>query len=140
MLKYELINSDIVNALAYCGHKDKILITSSNYPLETRVNPDAMKVHLGISPMLPTSTDVLKAILTAVPIEAAAVIGKKGKTCEAHDEYREQLGDIELEIIEDPAKYYEMSHENVVRLAISTGDNRVFANVLLTVGCRWFGE
>ena len=64
MLKGKLIHPQLMAALSACGHGDKILIADGNYPLESKTT-DAELVYLGLTPGLPTVTDVLEAILSA---------------------------------------------------------------------------
>ena len=61
MLKGKLIHPDIMAALALCGHGDKVLIADGNYPLDSKTG-QAETVYLGLTPGLPTVTDVLAAI------------------------------------------------------------------------------
>ena len=60
MLTGKLIHPDIVAALALCGHGDKVLIADGNYPLDSK-SGEAETVYLGLTPGLPTVTDVLAA-------------------------------------------------------------------------------
>jgi len=73
VLKGKLIHPDIMAALALCGHGDKVLIADGNYPLDAR-SGSAEKVCLGLTPGLPTVTDVLAAVQSAVEIEKAEVM------------------------------------------------------------------
>ena len=59
MLTTKLIHPEIMSALSYCGHGSKILIADGNYPLAEK-SGDADKVYLGLTPGLPTVTDVLR--------------------------------------------------------------------------------
>lgn len=70
MLKGKLIHPDIMAALALCGHGDKVLIADGNYPLDSKTG-QAETVYLGLTPGLPTVTDVLAAIQSTVNIEKA---------------------------------------------------------------------
>ena len=73
MLKGTLIHPDIVAALALCGHGDKVLIADGNYPLASKTG-EAETVYLGLTPGMPTVTDVLAAIQSVVEIEKAEVM------------------------------------------------------------------
>ena len=64
----------LAHALARAGHSAKILIADGNYPFFTKRGPNAEMVYLNFTPGLLTATEVLKGILTAVPIEAAEVM------------------------------------------------------------------
>lgn len=133
MLKGTLIHPDIMAVLAMCGHGDKVLIADGNYPLHSRTG-DAKKVYLGLIPGQPTVTDVLTAIQTVVNIEKAEVMDPAdGTTPEIFGEFQSMLGGMDLGKL-GRYEFYEACCRPAIRLAISTGEQRVFANILLTVG------
>ncbi len=135
MLKGKLIHPQLMAALSACGHGDKILIADGNYPLESKTT-DAELVYLGLTPGLPTVTDVLDAILSAANVERAEVMtpGEGVEEPEIFGEFRKMLGGMELEEL-GRYEFYDACCVPGVRLAISTGEKRTFANILLTVGC-----
>lgn len=133
MLKGDLIHPDIMAALALCGHGDKVLIADGNYPLSSRTG-DAKLVYLGLAPGLPTVTDVLAAIQSVVNIEKAEVMDPAdGTTPEIFGEFTRMLGGVELDKL-GRYEFYDACCQPTVCLAVSTGEKRVFANILLTVG------
>lgn len=133
MLKGKLIHPDVIAALALCGHGDKVLIADGNYPLDAK-SGDAEKVYLGVTPGLPTVTDVLAALQSVVEIEKAEVMEPgDGSTPEIFGEFTEMLGGMELGRI-GRYEFYDECCKEGVRLAISTGEKRTFANILLTIG------
>ncbi|MDU7336855.1 MAG: RbsD/FucU family protein [Clostridium sp.] len=132
MLKSGCIHPEIMSALSLCGHGDKILIADGNYPLNAK-SGDAKKVYLGLTDGIPTVTDVLKTLLTCINIEKAEVMLPGSGEPEIFGEFRTILNGMELEGI-DRFGFYEACKEPVVRLAISTGEKRTFANILITVG------
>lgn len=133
MLKGKLIHPEIMAALSLCGHGDKVLIADGNYPLSSK-SGGAEKVYLGLTPGLPTVTDVLAAIQSAVVIEKAEVMDPgDGTTPEIFGEFTQMLDGMELGKIGRWDFYDECCKESV-RLAISTGEKRTFANILLTIG------
>lgn len=133
MLKGKLIHPQIMAALALCGHGDKVLIADGNYPLGAK-SGNAEKVYLGLTPGLPTVTDVLAAVQDAVEIEKAEVMDPgDGTAPEIFGEFTEMLGGMELGKI-DRWDFYDECCKETVRLAISTGEKRTFANILLTIG------
>ena len=92
MLTSKLIHPEIMSALAYCGHGSKVLIADGNYPLAEKTG-NAKKVYLGLVPGMPTVTEVLKAIHSAVEIEKAEVmVPGDGSTPEIFAEFKEELG------------------------------------------------
>ncbi len=133
MLTTKCIHPGIMKALSLCGHGSKVLIADGNYPLAEK-SGNAEKVYLGLIPGLPTVTDVLKAIHSVVEIEKAEVmVPGDGTTPEIFAEFKEELG-LELSGI-GRFEYYDVCCQPDVVLAISTGEKRVFANILLTIGC-----
>src|SRR3954464_5754419 len=71
MLKTQLLHPEILATIARAGHHGKILIADGNYPASSTLGPNAKLVSLQLMPGLPTVTQVLEAVLSAVPIEAA---------------------------------------------------------------------
>ena len=133
MLTTTCIHPGIIKALSLCGHGSKVLIADGNYPLADK-SGNAEKVYLGVMPGLPTVTDVLKAVHSVVEIEKAKVmVPGDGTTPEIFKEFEEELG-LPLSGV-GRFEYYDICCEPDVVLAISTGEKRVFANILLTIGC-----
>lgn len=133
MLKGNLIHPQIMAALAQCGHGDKVLIADGNYPLASKTG-DAQLVYLGVTPGLPTVTDVLAAIQSAVNIEKAEVMDPAdGTTPAIFGEFQTMLDGMELTKL-GRCEFYDACCEPFVRLAISTGEKRVFANLMITIG------
>ncbi len=133
MLKGKLLHPQLMAALSLCGHGDKVLIADGNYPLASRTG-DAEKVYLGLTPGVPTVTDVLAAVGSAAAIERAEVMEPgDGSEPEIFGEFRKLLDGMELEKL-GRYPFYEACCEKGVRLAISTGEQRTFANILITIG------
>ena len=133
MLKGKLIHPDILSALAYCGHGDKILIADGNYPLDSKT-ADAQLVYLGLMPGSPTVPEVLEALQSVITIEKAEVMDPADGTApEIFGTFQEMRDGMKLDLLGRYAFYDACCHPSV-RLAISTGETRVFANLLITVG------
>ena len=133
MLKGKLIHPQLMAALSACGHGDKILIADGNYPLDSKTT-DAELIYLGLTPGLPTVTDVLQAIQSAVNIEKAEVMDPADGTApEIFGQFRSMLGGMELSKL-GRYEFYDACCQPGVRLAISTGEKRTFANLLITIG------
>ncbi len=133
MLKGKLIHPDIMAALALCGHGDKVLIADGNYPLDSKTG-DAELVYLGVTPGVPTVTDVLAAVQSVVNIEKAEVMDPaNGTEPEIYGEFNTMLDGMELNKL-GRCEFYDACCEKAVRLAVSTGEQRLFANILLTIG------
>lgn len=74
MLKSQLLHPQITAALARAGHGSQVLISDGNYPHWTKRGPNAEVVYLNLAPGLPTVTDVLRVLLTAMPVEESFVM------------------------------------------------------------------
>lgn len=133
MLKGKMIHPEIMAALAMCGHGDKVLIADGNYPLDSKA-ANADLVYLGLMPGLPTVPQVLEAIQSVVNVEKAEVMDPAdGTTPEIFGTFKEMLDGMELDLL-GRYEFYDACCEKDVRLAISTGEQRVFANLLITIG------
>ncbi len=71
MLKHQLIHPQINEILGRAGHHAKILIADGNYPASSKKGPNAELVSLNLSPGVVTCAQVLAALVSAIPIEAA---------------------------------------------------------------------
>jgi L-fucose mutarotase len=134
MLKQTLIHPDILEALAAAGHGSRILITDGNYPASTMLGENASLVYLNLAPGMPTVTDVLRVLLTAIPVEDAAVMEpSEGPEPAIFDEFRKLLPSIALTGY-DRFTFYEEASGSDTCLQIVTGEQRIYANLLLTIG------
>ncbi|NUP98630.1 MAG: transporter [Armatimonadetes bacterium] len=144
MLKFQLLHPQILEALGRCGHGSKVLIADGNYPYSTKLGPRATLVNLNLAPGIVSTTDVLHALLTAMPVENAAVMqylttgpyALKGDP-PVWAAFRQLLTgagfEQDFERIERFA-FYDAAGAPDVALTIATGDQRIYANLLLTVG------
>lgn len=135
MLKSKLLHPDILQVLATCGHKAKIMIADGNYSFATNSSPTAKKVYLNLMPGVVKVTEILQAVLSAVNVEAAQVMqAPAGEVADIHDEFANLLPDnIELQALERFA-FYDAVRSQDTALVIASGDQRRFANLLLTIG------
>lgn len=134
MLTGNCIHPELMRVLSLLGHGDKILIADGNYPLASK-SGDAEKVWLGLRPGQPTTTDVLETLLSVINLEKAEVMDPAdGTEPEIFGEFQKLLGGMELSRL-GRFQFYDACGEKALRLAISTGEKRTFANVLVTVGC-----
>jgi L-fucose mutarotase len=134
MLKTRLLHPEILAALGEAGHGAQVLIADGNYPLATRSNPDAYRVFLNLAPGQLTVTDVLDVIADAIPVESAYVMGPDdGTEPSIYDDFRRILPDNELERL-GRFEFYDMARGPDTALAIATGEQRIYANILLTIG------
>lgn len=146
MLKHRLIHPQINAILAKAGHHAKVLIADGNYPASSTMGPNAELVSLNLSPGLVTCTQVLEALVDAVPIEAANTMmyETEGQYALTEDppvwaQYREVFArekvGVELKPIAKWDFYPAVNTPDHV-LTIQTGDTQRFANLLLTIGVR----
>jgi L-fucose mutarotase len=146
MLKHQLIHPKINEVLGRAGHHAKVLIADGNYPSSTAMGPNAELVSLNLAPGIVTCTQVLEALLTAVPFERLNTMdyertGPYALTEDppVWDEYRRAVAaakeNLKLEPIEKWEFYKAVATADHV-LTIQTADQQRFANLLLTIGVR----
>ena len=134
MLRTRLLHPQILRALGEAGHGAQVLIGDGNYPLMTRSNPAAHHVYLNLAPGRLSVTDVLEAIVGAIPVEAVHVMGPDdGSEPAIYGDFRALLPGTTLQRLER-FTFYDMARGPDVALAIATGEQRIYANVLLTIG------
>lgn len=134
MLKTRLLHPEILKALGEAGHGAQVLIADGNYPLLTRSSSAAHRVYLNLAPGQLTVTDVLRVLLDAIPIEAAHVmLPDSGAEPAIFAEFRELLPSVPLQPLRR-FEFYDAARGPDLALAISTGEQRIYANLLLTIG------
>ena len=135
MLKGKLLHPEILQVLAMSGHGSKVLIADGNYPFLSGSPETARKVFVNVMPGIPRVTDLLEALASAVPIEAAEVMSPPdGARQPIHDEFKKILpADVPMTIYKR-AEFYEKVKQRETTLVIATGEQRRFANLLLTIG------
>lgn len=150
MLKHTLLHPQINAVLGRAGHHAKVLIADGNYPASSTLGPSAELVCLNLAPGVVTCTDVLKALVTAIPIEAANTMGIPVDDPYAlqgdppiWNEYRGILKKANLSVELQPIEKWDFydavaSRDHV--LTIQTAEQALWANLLLTIGVRRPGE
>ena len=134
MLKTTLLHPEILYALGSAGHGSQVLIADGNYPFTTGSNPAAEKVFLNLTPGVLTVTDILRVLAQAIPVEAAHVMATAdGSEPPIFAEFRAILPNNPLKPLERFAFYEAASTPNVA-LVIASGEQRIYANILLTIG------
>ena len=146
MLKHQLLHPEISAILARAGHHAKVLIADGNYPASTKLGPNATLVSLNLAPGIVTVSQVLETLLTAIPVDEVNTMGIPADDPYAQQgdppvwvDYRKVVADAGLKLELKPISkwdFYEAvaSHDHV--LTIQTADQNLWANVLLTLGCR----
>jgi len=134
MLTTKLTHPQILGALGSMGHGSMVLIADGNFPFGTHTNPAAAHVYLNLRPGLVSATDVLEAVVSAIPVEAAHVMEPAdGSTPPIFAEFSALLPGQELQRVERFA-FYDLGRCSEVGLVIATGEARIYANILLTIG------
>lgn len=135
MLRFPLIHPPLLAALGAAGHGARVLLADANYSHSTNIGPRATLIHLNLRPGLVTVDQVLEPVLAAVPVEAVTVMRPDdGSTPDVWARYRELLGPgLELESL-GRLEFYAACREPDLGVCVATGDDRLYANVLLTVG------
>jgi L-fucose mutarotase len=134
MLKLALIHPEILEALGEAGHGAQVLIADGNYPLATRSAATAKRVYLNFAPGLVTVTDVLAALAEVIPIEEAHVMTTdSGEEADIFSDFRTLLPAVPLQA-HGRWDFYDMARGRDLVLAIATGEQRIYANILLTIG------
>lgn len=146
MLKQTLIHPELNAVLARAGHHAKVLIADGNYPASSTLGPRAQLVSLNLSPGVVSCVQVLSALVAAIPIETAHTMmyettGPYGQSEDpiVWGQYRQIFRDaglaLELAPIEKWDFYQAVGTPEHV-LTIQTGDQHLWANLLLTIGVR----
>ncbi len=146
MLNHKLIHPELNAILGRAGHHSTILIADGNYPAASKRGPRAELVSLNLMPGVVTCTQVLEAILSAIPIEAIHTMmyeteGPYALKADppAWDSYRQTLqaagSSLKLEPIEK-WKFYEAVVTPDHVLTVQTADQQRYANLLLHIGVR----
>jgi len=146
MLKHMLVHPQINEVLGRAGHHAKILIADGNYPASTKHGPHAELVCLNLCPGVVTVAQVLRALLSAIPVDEINMMGIPPDDPYAQageppvwKEYRAIIKDaglkLPLQAIQKWDFYKAVASEDHV-LTIQTADQALWANLLLTMGCR----
>ncbi len=146
MLKHTLIHPEINEILARAGHHGRILIADGNYPASTKKGPSARVVCLNLAPGLVTVAQVLEVLLSAVVVDEVHTMGIPEDDPYARlgeppvwEEFRGILRRKGGGLIPTPIPKWEFykaveSPDHV--LTVQTGDQALWANLLLSIGCR----
>jgi L-fucose mutarotase len=135
VLRFPLIHPPLLAALGAAGHGGKILLADANYSHSTNVSPAATVIHLNLRPGLVTVDQVLEPVLAAVPVEAVTVMRPDdGSTPAVFGRYRELLGENLPLLPLGRLEFYDECRQPDLAVCVATGDARLYANLLLTIG------
>ncbi|MDO5672624.1 MAG: RbsD/FucU family protein [Actinomycetaceae bacterium] len=139
MLLGPMTHPELIAVLGAAGHGAKILIIDGNYPASTGGNPAADRIYLNLAPGLLDVDQVLSVIKKTIPIEAAGIMvpapGGPPLDPAVHAGYKAALPDIPFEEM-DRFAFYDAARSEDLAVIIATGDQRLYANILLTIGVR----
>lgn len=134
MLTTKLLHPEILEALGSSGHGGKVLIADGNYPFVTRANPAAKRVYLNFTPGKLNAVEVLEVLVGAIPIESADVMTPdSGDEPSIFVDFRRLLPNLELKK-NGRFAFYDLARDPDCCLVIATGEQRIYANILLTIG------
>lgn len=134
MLKTAVIHPTIMEALGRSGHFAQVVIADGNLPVGAMTGPNSTTVHLNFRPGMLDALTVLEGILEVCPIQGAIVMEKPAEAnAEIHVSYKQLLRDVTWEELERWS-FYTKIREPATTLIIQTGEQRRFANLILTVG------
>jgi L-fucose mutarotase len=146
MLKHLLIHPKINEVLGRAGHHATVLIADGNYPASTKRGSNAEVVCLNLSPGVVTVAQVLRALLSAIPVDRVNTMGIPPDDPYAHqgeppvwNEFRQIMKAAGIKLELEPIlkwNFYEQVASPDHVLTIQTGEQALWANVLLTMGCR----
>lgn len=135
MLRTTLIHPQILEALGAAGHGSLVLISDANFPSLTAPLHHARRVYLNLRPGMVTVTDVLDALAEVIPIERVALMAPDGGGMPpVQADVTRLLGaDTVIDLVARH-QFYAATRTDDLALVIVTGDDRWYANVLLTIG------
>src|SRR5271170_7583812 len=129
MLKTPVLHPQILGALGRAGHSSKILIADGNYPFQTKKGPNAEMVFLNFAPGQMNVAEVME------PMRTGPYAMKNDPPI--FEEFRKILkarnASLDLTKVERFA-FYEAAGTKDAALTIATGEQRIYANILLTIG------
>lgn len=142
MLKGPLLHPEIARALGRAGHGSKVLISDGNYPHATRRGPNAELVFLNLAPGTVSALDVLPVLAAVIPIEAATVMAPAQGSADPPiwRDFEAKLRDAGVAVASvalgrlDRDAFYAAASGHDVCLVIATGEQAIYANLLLTIG------
>ncbi len=135
MLTTKLLHPEILAALGSAGHGARVLIADGNYPFSTGSHPGAKRVFLNLRPGMVSALDVLEVFVSVLPIESALVmVPAEGPEPEILAEFRRLLPPGTPLEKKWRLNFYDEAKSPDTALVIATGEQRIFANILLVIG------
>ena len=129
-----LLTGELLAILADMGHGDDIVLADANFPAA------AVAKRLVALPRIP-ATDVLRAVLTLLPIDdiaprPAAVMDAPGDRPAIYGEFGALLDAAENRaiVIEAVERFAFYDRARAAYAVVATGERRLFGNLILTKG------
>ena len=143
MLYGPMTHPQFLRALAAAGHGSKILLADANYPHTTGVNPRCELVSLNLAPGLLDVMQVLEVLKRTIPIERAEIMTPAADApavdIPIHREFAQALPGVEFGEL-SRFDFYDAARSEDVGIVVATGEQRLYGNLLVTVGVRQPGE
>ena len=135
MLTTYLLHPELLAALGAAGHGSRVLIADGNYPFSTGSNASARRVYLNLRPGMVSVLDVLETLVKSIPVESALVmVPPDGPQPPIQADMRKLLpAAVPMEKKGRMEFYAEARHPDTT-LVIATGEQRIYANILLVIG------
>ena len=135
MLRTGLIHPQILEALGSAGHGSLVLIGDGNFPSLTAPHPGARRVYLNLRPGLVDVTEIFATLQPAIPIERVAFMAPDdGGRPPVQTEILGMLGPETAVQHLGRSDFYDATRSSDLALVIVSGDERWYANVLITIG------
>lgn len=135
MLKTTILHPELIRGLAEAGHGAKILVADANYPATVKSPAGARRVFLNFTPGMIGGVDIIRALGDTIPVESAQYMHPDDRSVpEIVREYHKLLGDdVPFDGL-GRFEFYEEAGRDDVALVIASGEQRTWANLLITVG------
>ncbi len=135
MMLGPMLQPDMLSALGRAGHGSCVLIADGNYPISTHSPAGAPKVFLNLRPGIVQVGDVLKVLRDTVPIEQAIMMETPdGQPAPVQEELAKLLPAGVPTRKLSRADFYSAVSRPTTALVVATGEERRFANILITIG------
>ena len=137
MLRTKLLHPELLATLGAAGHGSQVLITDGNFPHLTAPYEGAARVYLNLMPGRLDVAEVLEAVLSAIPVERAALMDPADDADERPAAHAQIVPLLPAGTPVDHVRrfdFYAATKSDNLALVIATADLRPYANVLLTVG------
>ncbi len=135
MMLTRMLQPDILSVLGRAGHGSCVLIADGNYPVLTHSPASAAKVFLNLRPGMVQVADVLEVLRDTIPIEQATLMATPdGQPAPIHQDLLKLLPAGVPARSLPRAEFYATVSQPTTALVVATGEERRFANILITIG------